>query len=417
VEPEPHTRQRHSGGIVGGLILVGLGIAALVGNLLPNSGGLLFVGLGAAFLVARVLTGHRGYAVPAGLLLAFGAFVILTETRYIVGREAGGLFFIMLGLGFLASYVIAAQPRLVWPVLPASALIGFGLLVQGWLLAWPFEQLVWLAAYWPLALIIFGGWLLLRDHVPGAVRSPLTIVGIGGLILVGFLVAAAGIATVAAPTARFTPVPAWPMMPMFGAPPVQDTVVLTAPIGSGDILRLSNPSGRTTVRASASNDVRVEAVRHYWTTSGPPRIALRPTAGAITVDATQDLRGPTAAYIDYVIDVPLVAGVDITSTSGDITVNGIAGSVTVRTTSGDVDLGGTFTGDATVATTSGDVTLRLDPGTSARLDASSLSGTVRTSGAGMPATREARSQLVTLGSGSALIQVRTTSGSISLLAR
>jgi hypothetical protein len=401
-----------------------------------------------------VLTGHWGYAVPAGLLLAFGTFVALTETRYIAGREAGGLFFIMLGLGFIGTYVIAAQARMVWPILPASALIGFGLLVQGLLVGWPFEQLLWLSAYWPLALIIFGGWLLLRDQVPDALRGPLTMVGLGGLILVGFLVAAAGIASITAPAARFTPFPSWPVMPMFGAPPVQDSVVLTAPMADGDILRLSNPSGRTTVRASSSSDVRVQAVRHYWTTPGPPQIALRPIAGALTVEATQDPRGPTGAYVDYVIDVPSFAGVDIGSTSGDLTVTGIAGPVTVRSISGDValinlsgpvtvestsgrirgggiahlvsarsfsgevDLGGTFSGgDATVVTTSGDVSIRPDPDASVRLDASSFSGTVRTSGPSVPTSREARSQVVTLGAGTVLIQVRTTSGSISLLAR
>jgi hypothetical protein len=284
-------------------------------------------------------------------------------------------------------------------------------------------------------------------------RAPLTIVGIAGLILVGFLVAAAGMATVTTPAARFMPFPAWPAMPMFGAPPVQDTVVLTSTMAPGDTLRLSNPSGRTTVRAGASSDVRVEAVRHYWTTSGPPQIELQPTAGALSVQATHDLRGPTGAYVDYVIDVPSFAGVDVGSTSGDLTVTGMNGAVAVRTTSGDmtladvsgpvsaestsgrirgtgiahlvsarsssgdVDFGGTFSGDATVVTTSGDVMLRFEPATSARIDASSLSGTVRTSGPGLPATREARSQLVTLGSGTALLQVRTTSGSISLFSR
>ncbi len=452
-EPGIAGQPRHGGGIVGGLILVGLGVAALIGNLLPTSGGLLFIGLGAAFLIARVLTGHWGYAVPSGILLAFGSFVALTETRFITGREAGGLFFIMLGLGFLAAYAIAAQPRMVWPIIPASALIGFGLLLQGWLFAWPFEQLVWLSAYWPVALIVFGGWLLLRGYVPSGMRAPLTIVGIAGLILVGFVVAAAGITTVTAPATRFMPFPAWPVMPMFGAPPVQDTIVLSSPIAPGDTLRVSNPSGRTTVRGGASRDVRVEAVRHYWTTSGPPQIELRPTAGALTVQATQDLRGPTGAYVDYVIDVPSFAGVDVGSTSGDLLVSGLGGAVAVRTTSGDmtladltgpvsaestsgrirgtgiahlvtarsssgdVDFGGTFSGDATVVTTSGDVMLRFEPATSARIDASSLSGTVRTSGPGLPATREARSQLVTLGSGTALIYVRTTSGSISLFSR
>ena len=231
--------------------------------------------------------------------------------------------------------------------------------------------------------------------------------------------------------------------------------MLTAPLGSGDIVHLSNSSGQTTVRAGASDQVRVEAIRHYWTTSEPPQVALRPTAGALTVEVTQNQRSPaaTTAYVDYVIDAPSFAGADLGSTSGDLAVSGLSGSIAVHTTSGDItladlggpvtvestsgrirgtgvthiasarsfsgtiDLGGRFGADATVATTSGDVTLRLEPGTSVRIEASSLSGTVRISGPGMPTTRDSRSQSVTLGSGAALIQVRTTSGSIALLSR
>jgi hypothetical protein len=456
VVPELPAPRRTRAGIVGGLILIALGVAALAGNLLPTPGGVLFIGLGSAFLVARVLTGRYGYAVPAGVLLAFGAFVSLTESRLVVGREAGGLFFIILGLGFVASYVIAARPRQVWPIVPASILIGFGLFVQGWLLAWPFEQLVWLAPYWPLALIVFGMWLLLRDRMPVGFRAPMTIAGLGVLILVGFLVAAAGMATVAPASGRFVPFPAWPMMPLFGGPQIQDTVVLSAPLAPGEILRLSNTSGRTTLRAGASQQVRVEAVRHYWPEPGPPQVGLRPSPGALIVEVTQNVRDPGAgaAYVDYLIDVPSAAGADVGSTSGDLSVSGLSGPVTARTTSGDItltdldgpvtvetasgsvhgtgvtrivqarsfsgtlDLAGTFTGDATVVTTSGDVTLRFEPGTSARIDASTISGMVRSSGPGMPsAVRDGRSRSVVLGSGAVPIQVRTTSGSITLLSR
>jgi hypothetical protein len=351
-------------------------------------------------------------------------------------------------------------------------LIGFGIFVQGWLLAWPFEQLVWLAAYWPLALILFGVWLLLRDQLPPVVRGPLTIVGASGLILVGFLVAAAGLASVTAPAARFMPFPVWPM-PMLGAPPIQDSVVLTAPIGARDTVRLTNPSGRTTVRGASVDQVRVEAIRHYWSTTDAPQVTLVPGGGILAVQATQSLRGPGggATYVDYVIEVPFAAGADIGSSSGDLNVSGLHGPVAARSASGDItltdlngpvtvestsgsvrldriagdlrvattsgsvrgsdvarvrqarsssgsiDLAGAFATDATVLTTSGGATLRFQPGASVRIDASSESGSIRTNGPGMPVGRtDAHSQSVTLGTGAAVVQVRTTSGSVALVA-
>ena len=86
-----------------------------------------------------------------------------------------------------------------------------------------------------------------------------------------------------------------------------------------------------------------------------------------------------------------------------------------RSFSGSIDLAGTFASDATVVTTSGEVTLRFGPGASVRIDAWTESGNIRTSGAGIPGARpDAHTHVATLGSGAALVQMRTTSGSIVL---
>ena len=77
VPPSGMERRR---GVVAGLILIGLGVAALCATWLPASGAWLFLGLGCAFLLARILTGRSGYAVPSGVLLGFGTFIFLTES-------------------------------------------------------------------------------------------------------------------------------------------------------------------------------------------------------------------------------------------------------------------------------------------------------------------------------------------------
>lgn len=220
-------------GVLGGLILIALGLAALGGNWFPASGAWLFLGLGGAFLIARVLTGRRGYAVPAGLLLAFGSFVWLTETGAVADSGAGGLFFVLLGLGFLAVFAIAARPESVWPIVPGAMLIAFGGFLQGALFGVPVDRFWWLAPYWPVSLLALGAWLLMRDRLPAPVRRLIAILGASALILIGLLVAAAGLGTLGGPYARTgLPMP-WPPlfqgMPPFGNPPLVDTITVATP--------------------------------------------------------------------------------------------------------------------------------------------------------------------------------------------
>jgi hypothetical protein len=215
--------RRRNGGVVGGLILIAVGLIVLFGTWFSVGGASLFLGLGVAFLVARTLAGQHGFAVPAGILLGFGSFVWLTETGSLSGPASGGMFFVFLGLGFLASYAIAARPQAVWPLLPGMVLIGFGAFVQASIFGGPFAQYWWLAQYWPISLIAVGAWLLLRNQVPAAARTPVAVAGASVLILIGLLVAAAGVATVTTPYVRGPvqmPMP-WPMFqgPVWNPPP------------------------------------------------------------------------------------------------------------------------------------------------------------------------------------------------------
>src|SRR5579859_2210240 len=316
---------RHRG-VVGGLILIALGVAALGGTWFPGSGAWLFLGLGAAFLMVRVLTGRHGYAVPAGILLAFGSFVWFTETGRLNGPQAGGTFFVFLGLGFLAAYAIAARPGAAWPVLPGVVLIGFGAFIQATTFGAPFEQFWWLAHYWPLSLVAVGAWLLLRDRLPVAARAPVAIIGVAALVLIGLLVAAAGMALVVTPythTPITMPMP-WPMfqgIPESGTPPVQDTVTLSAPVGSAELVSLVNTRGSTVVRSSGGSEVRVQATRHYWFTNQPPAVELVPRSGALAVEVAP---APPGSYHDYVIDSPTALGVDVRSASGPVSVSGLS---------------------------------------------------------------------------------------------
>lgn len=473
VEPELPERRRH-GGVVGGLILIALGITFLFGTWFPAGGAWLFLGLGTAFLVARVLTGRYGYAVPAGILLGFGTFVWFSETGFLSGPGAGGLFFVFLGLGFLASYAIAGRPEAVWPVLPGLLLIGFGAFVQASLFGAPFAQYWWLAQYWPLSLIVVGAWVLLRNQIPAAARTPVAIVGASLLILIGLLVAAAGLATVTGPYGRGPmpmPMP-WPMFQVpLGTPPIQDSVTLSAPTAGLTSIRLANTSGSTVVRATEGSTINVQATRHYWSADRAPALQLVPADGVLVMEATPvGFDRGDGTYIDYVIETPSALGAGIRSASGSIDLSGLDGPVRIESASGSVDardlrgstviksasggirmanisgdlqvtsvsggiagagvdrvsdahstsgsinLTGDFATDAQIGSTSGSVTLRLPPTASAHIDATSVSGDVNAADVALTSRLTGPHALSgTIASGGPTISIHTSSGSIRLL--
>src|SRR3979409_1806969 len=115
------------------LALITLGVVFLLSNLVPERGrgGLVVLGLGAAFLIGRVTTGRYGYGRPAGILLALGRYISLQALQTFQAVRGGGLFFVLLGLGFALVYVIGGRPGAVWPLFPAAVIVGLGLVLFG----------------------------------------------------------------------------------------------------------------------------------------------------------------------------------------------------------------------------------------------------------------------------------------------
>ena len=175
-----------TGQVVAAIILIGLGVFFLFWQVFDLPGGGLFLTLGAAFLIARVATGQYGFAVPAGVLLGFGSFIAMQQAGVPLA-DGGGWYFLLLGAGFLAVYVIGARWELTWPFYPAIGCAAFGLL----LIARPYYgvlgQLAWLSSLWPLVLVGIGVWLLLRDRVPAEARKLVGVVGITLIIVYGIL--------------------------------------------------------------------------------------------------------------------------------------------------------------------------------------------------------------------------------------
>src|SRR3982074_3470713 len=194
------------------LALITLGVVFLLSNLVPERGrgGLVVLGLGAAFLIGRVTTGRSGSAAPAGILLALGTFISLQELQTFQGMRGGGPFFVILGLGFTLIYLIGSRPGAVWPLCPATVMIGLGLVLFGAASFGALASVSWIVAYWPAVLVLFGLWLLFRDHLPQQARRPLATLGGIALLLYGILAAAASIATAGCPRAPPPPRPPKP---------------------------------------------------------------------------------------------------------------------------------------------------------------------------------------------------------------
>jgi putative adhesin len=414
------------------LALITLGVVFLLGNLVPERGraGLFVLGLGAAFLVGRLTTGRYGYAVPAGILMAIGAYISLQDLGGLRGMQGAGAFFVLLGLGFALAYAIGLRPWAIWPLFPATILVGLGLALLGISALGALSSLSWIAAYWPAALVLLGVWLLVRDSVPSSARRPIATLGGLALLAYGILAAAASMATGGA-LARGG------VSPGFGSSPFSDSVTLEAPIAAGQTFHVDNSSGRTTIHASSGSTVHVEAARHYNLGGQPPEVRLMPQGDGVRLEASSPrARFPfgDSSSVDYTIELPAGVNVRAQSSSGNLSVSDVAGEVRLATSSGRIDttglshlreattssgsmsLEGVFTEAAQVRSSSGTVNLKLLPGSAVQLDIRSSSGSVVPQGSlfltGGATQRTSLTGALGTPAQGAVLSVQTSSGSV-----
>jgi hypothetical protein len=360
------------------LALITLGVVFLLSQLVPDRGrgALIVLGLGAAFAIGRLFTGRYGYAVPAGILMALGVYILLQEFNVFAiqshGISSGGLFFVLLGLGFAAIYVIGLRPAAIWPLFPAVILVGLGLVLLGAASLGPLASLSWITSYWPVALVLLGAWLLFREVIPAPARKP--IATLGGLALLGY-----GILAAAASVAAGGALARSGVEPGFGSTPFAATLNLSEPIAAGQTLIISNTNGPTIVHGGNGQTVDVVADRHFATGGQGPDVQLTPSDNGWTLGSTTTGRGRSlfgdASYVGYEVEVPAGVAVTTQSTSGQVQIDGMSGPVDATTTSGSVNLSN-LSGPVRVTTSSGAVTLtNLVGGLSATTSSGSITGT------------------------------------------
>lgn len=164
--PTPTTSRKH-GGLIAGSILIVIGLFNLAAIYLKPAPELLLGALALIFMIAGFITRKNGLLIPGGILSGLTAGIYLVEGPYQHAADElqGGIFMLAFAGGFalitlltLANTRLGARCTMVWPLIPAAlmALVG-GLLVAG-----NTQALQYLNVGWPLILIAFGVYLVLR---------------------------------------------------------------------------------------------------------------------------------------------------------------------------------------------------------------------------------------------------------------
>jgi Putative adhesin len=260
--------------------------------------------------------------------------------------------------------------------------------------------------------------------------------------------------------------------------PFGNTISLDAPLAAGQTLTVTNTSGSTTIRSTSEPTVHVVATRHVAFGGQAPDVQLTPSGNGVNLTSSASGRGRfpfggDSGSVDYTIDVPASAAILAQSTSGKLTIDGIAGTVNANTTSGGVELtnlsgsvqaqatsgsinlrnisgdtfasatsgsirgsglqrvhqvqttngsitlDGVFTQAANITTSSGSVNLRLEPGSAVTLDAHTTSGSIEPQnlinlGSGGVTRRDTLTGPIGSPAPDASLHVQTSSGSITI---
>lgn len=124
------------------------------------TGGIFLLGMGLTFFLVFFLRPEFWWAIiPAGVLSSLG---ITAGFGSSLPFDGAALLFLGMGLTFaLLGLLPVNNKRMSWPWIPAAVLIVLGLVVLS-------SSLNWFQYIWPVALILAGGFLLLR----GFARQP-----------------------------------------------------------------------------------------------------------------------------------------------------------------------------------------------------------------------------------------------------
>jgi len=147
--------------LIPGLTLFSVGLLVFLNWIAPAlgdlwGGSIVLGGIGLSFLLVYLVERENWWAlIPGGVLLTLALVAGLDELN--PGIATAGIFFLGLGLTFaLVALLPTPQGEMRWAWIPSGILLLMGTI---FLIAW--ENM--LAYLWPAALILLGGFLILRS--------------------------------------------------------------------------------------------------------------------------------------------------------------------------------------------------------------------------------------------------------------
>lgn len=145
-------KRLNDGSWVTGLILVGIGIVALAGQLFTITGWLVLAAISAVFFALWITTRRYGFSIPAMILAGLAVGVGWEDS---LTSQTGGEVLVGLAAGFFGIYIVNVFSRMRaswWPLIPGTiiGIIGVSLVLEETQYAEAIGRL------WPLGLIIVG---------------------------------------------------------------------------------------------------------------------------------------------------------------------------------------------------------------------------------------------------------------------
>jgi hypothetical protein len=176
-----------------------------------------------------------------------------------------------------------------------------------------------------------------------------------------------------------------------------------AQAGSGDI-SIKRVDGAVKVQVG-SGDVVVASAREADVSSGSGDVNVGEISGKVSVRTGSG---------DILARQVSSGALEASTGSGSVVASGLTGPVRVRTASGDVQLAGKPSADWEVTTASADVVLDIPDGTSFRVAASSMSGSIDNDHGGALTQSSRRDYEATVGQGGPMIRVKSASGAVRI---
>jgi len=150
--------RRDPGGLVAGLVISGIGLFFLAGQLEPDIGRFVTLFIGLALLAVFVLRREYGFLVPGSILTGVGIGIVLDTAAS--GDAESGVMMLAIAGGFLAIWVIGSLYRLPqnhwWPLIPGGILTLIGLVQL------TRTDVTGALQLWPVILIVIGAFVLAK---------------------------------------------------------------------------------------------------------------------------------------------------------------------------------------------------------------------------------------------------------------